>query len=90
MTGPKPLLHRFLHWERAAPEALYRTRPYTHRGGDGHVIDHSWRDTDDQARRRAAHLRSLALPPGCSTAFLAQNTAHWIMADLAIWMAGHV
>jgi long-subunit acyl-CoA synthetase (AMP-forming) len=44
----------------------------------------------DQVRRIAAHLRSRNLPPGTSIALLGKNSAHWIMADLAIWAAGHV
>lgn len=38
----------------------------------------------------AAHLRSLQLPPGSNIALLGKNSAHWIIADLAIMMAGHV
>jgi long-chain acyl-CoA synthetase len=41
-------------------------------------------------RRMAAHLQSLNLPPKSNIALLGKNSAHWIMADLAIWMAGHV
>ena len=34
--------------------------------------------------------KSLNLPPHSNIALLGKNSAHWIMADLAIWMAGHV
>jgi long-subunit acyl-CoA synthetase (AMP-forming) len=44
----------------------------------------------DEARRVAAHLRSLELPPRSNIAILSKNCAHFIMTDLAIWMAGHV
>jgi long-chain acyl-CoA synthetase len=44
----------------------------------------------DQARRMAAHLVSLQLPPGSRIAILSKNTAHWLMSDFAIWLAGHV
>ena len=36
----------------------------------------------------AAHLKSLNLPQGASIAMLAKNSAHFFMAELAIWMAG--
>src|SRR6202008_3325223 len=36
------------------------------------------------------HLQSLGLPPQSNIAILGKNSAQWIMADLAIWMAGHV
>ncbi|KJK16810.1 AMP-binding protein [Pseudomonas sp. NPDC087612] len=80
------LLHRFLHWERTTPETIYLSQPLA----DGSVQDFSWADVGDQARRVAAHLKRLELPAGSSIGIYAKNSAHWIIADLAIWMAGHV
>jgi long-subunit acyl-CoA synthetase (AMP-forming) len=80
------LVHRFLHWEQTQPDAVYFTQPHP----DGTVVDYDWKDVGDQARRMAAYLRSLALPPKSHIAILGKNSAHWIMADLAIWLAGHV
>ncbi|MGH8461221.1 MAG: AMP-binding protein [Stenotrophobium sp.] len=80
------LLQCFLYWEKATPDAIYLTQPYPY----GRVVDYSWAEVGDQARRMAAHLKSLKLPPGSSIAILGKNSAHWIMADLAIWMAGHI
>ncbi|MDP9095471.1 MAG: AMP-binding protein [Pseudomonadota bacterium] len=36
----------------------------------------------------AAHLKSLGFQPGARIAMLAKNSAHFFMAELAIWMAG--
>jgi long-chain acyl-CoA synthetase len=44
----------------------------------------------DEARRMAAWLQAQNWPPGARVAILSKNCAWWIMADLAIWMAGHV
>src|SRR5690606_17553266 len=44
----------------------------------------------NEARRMAAHLVSLNLPPKSQIAILGKNSAHWILADIAIWMAGHI
>ncbi|WP_160109814.1 AMP-binding protein [Pseudomonas izuensis] len=79
------LLHRFLHWEQTRPQAIHLSQPVGEE-----VIDYSWREVGDQARRMAAYLSSLALPTGSSIAILGRNSAHWVIADLAIWMAGHV
>lgn len=79
-------LERFLHWEAAQPDKVYMTQPYP----DGRVEDYTWAQVGDQVRRMAAHLLSLELPPRSHIAILGKNSAHWIMADLAIWMAGHV
>ncbi|SEB24702.1 AMP-binding protein [Variovorax sp. YR216] len=83
---PNTPVHRFLHWEKTQPEAVFFTEPRP----DGSVVDFTWRQVGDQARRMAAHLRSLGLPPGSSIGIVGKNSAHWVMADLAIWMAGHV
>jgi len=80
------LLHSFLHWEATTPGRIYMTQPYP----DGSVRDYSWGEVGRQARCMAAYLQSLRLPAGSSIALLGKNSAHWIMADLAIWMAGHV
>jgi long-chain acyl-CoA synthetase len=44
----------------------------------------------EEARRMAAHLKAQNWPPGSSVAILSRNCAWWLMADFAIWMAGHV
>lgn len=80
------LLHCLLHWEAAQTHSIYMTQPYP----DGRVIDYTWVEVASQVRRMATHLRSLNLPQQSNIALLGKNSAHWIMADLAIWMAGHV
>lgn len=57
--------------------------------GDG-VDEYSWARVDGEVRRIANHLQSLQLPPGSNVALFSKNCVHWILADLAIWMAGHV
>ncbi|MBM7063014.1 AMP-binding protein [Pseudomonas sp. UL073] len=80
------LLHRFLAWESRQPDAVYLTQPLE----DGSVVEYRWGEVGDQARRMASHLQSLGLPPKSAIAIFGKNTAHWIIADLAIWLAGHV
>jgi len=80
------LLHWFEHWENTTPEAIYLTQPCP----DGAVLDYTWREVGDQARRMAAYLQSLNLPAHSTIAILGKNSAHWIIADLAIWMSGHI
>ncbi len=83
---PRSLLEGVLTYERTKPDRPWLTQPM----GGGVVRDISWRVAVDEARRMAAHLRSLGLPAGSSIAVLTKNTAHFFLADLAIWMAGHV
>ncbi|MFD1557175.1 AMP-binding protein [Paraburkholderia silviterrae] len=85
-TDSGTLIHRFLHWERTQPDAVYLPEPTP----DGRVVNHTWKEVGDEARRMAAWLRSLQLPPRSAISIVGKNGAHWITADLAIWLAGHV
>jgi long-subunit acyl-CoA synthetase (AMP-forming) len=58
--------------------------------GGGQVETLTWEDVGHQARCAAHWLRSQELPQGSHIALISKNCAHWIIADLAIWMAGHV
>lgn len=80
------LLHCFMLWAETSPGTLYMTQPLA----GGKVLEITWGDAANQVLRMAAHLRSLDLPPKSSIALLGRNSAHWILADLAIWFAGHI
>ncbi|MBU3029258.1 AMP-binding protein [Paracoccus marinaquae] len=73
------------HWEREQPDTVYLTQPT-----GGEITTYTWAETADQVRRIAAHLASLDLPEGSRVALVSKNCAHWVMAHLAILMAGHV
>ncbi len=75
-----------LHWEMETPDRTWLVQPIP---GNG-VMELSRKEGMDQARRMASWLLSLDLPKGSCIALTGKNTAHWIIADLAIWMAGHV
>ena len=79
-------LQRLYHWEKTAPDKIVFTQPM----GGGVVKEYTWKQAMDEVRRMAAYLRSLNFESGTRIALLAKNTAHWMMADWAIWMAGHV
>jgi long-chain acyl-CoA synthetase len=79
-------LERVLRWERERPGAIFLTQP--HDGGQ--VRDWTWAEALDESRRMASYLRAQGWPPGSRIGILSRNCAWWLMADLAIWMAGHV
>ncbi len=80
------LLDRAYHWEKTTPGRVYLTQPV----GGGEVREITWKQALEQARQMAAHLRSLKLGEPSQIAIFTKNTAWFIIADLAIWMAGHV
>ena len=80
-----PLMLDYIYDHEAAhPEAVYLSQPI----GGGKVVDYTWAQTLDQARRMAAHLQSRGMEPGARIAILSKNSAHFIIAELAIWIAG--
>jgi len=81
----QPLLLDYVYnHESARSNEVYLTQPI----GNDQIIDYTWGQTLDQARRMATHLKSLNLEPGARIAILSKNCAHFFMAELAIWMAG--
>jgi long-chain acyl-CoA synthetase len=76
----------FYEREARHPEKLYMVQPLA----GGQLLQLTWAQVAEQARRAAHWLRQRELPQGSRVAIVSKNCAHWIIADLAIWMAGHV
>jgi long-chain acyl-CoA synthetase len=53
-------LQRLYHWERTAPDRVAFTQPV----GGGQVVDYTWKQVVDQARRMAAWLQSQGIGTG--------------------------
>ncbi|MDH4061378.1 MAG: AMP-binding protein [Aquincola sp.] len=84
-------LQRLYHWEKTTPERIVFTQPYEGAAkGSGQIRTWTWKRAVDETRRIAAYLKSLNLAKGSHIALISKNTAHWLMTDWAIWMAGHV
>lgn len=78
-------LEVFAHWEKHTPQNIFLKQP----------VNDQWKswtfsEAGQEIRQVAAALKEYGLPPRSNIAILSKNCAHWIMADLAIWMAGHV
>ena len=92
-NSPKITVHsadfpvqRLCHWESHNPQGVFLTQPL----GAGAVVDITWGEAAAQVRSMATWLQSQGWPQGSRVAILGKNSAHWILADLAILMAGHV
>ncbi len=77
-------LERAYFWEKHDPSSVFLTQPIS-----GIARDWTWAQTMSEARRMASYLQSQNWPPGSRIIILSRNCAWWIMADLAVWMAGH-
>ena len=84
MPDPQLILDRVYEHEAAQPDRIFLTQPV----GACAVVDTSWGQALDEARRMATHLQGLGLEPGARVALLTKNCAHFLIAELAIWIAG--
>jgi len=82
MPAPSPLA-RFLKWEHEIPHDVFLRQPF-----NGVWKTWTWAEAGNEARRLAAGLYALGLQKGDHVAILSKNCAQWIIADLAIMMAG--
>jgi long-subunit acyl-CoA synthetase (AMP-forming) len=84
MSTDRSILDFIYDNEQQRAAQVFLTQPV----GGGGVIDFTWAQMMDQARRMARHLQSFGFEPGARIAILSKNCAHFFMAELAIWMAG--
>jgi long-chain acyl-CoA synthetase len=82
-------LQRLYHLEQFEPRRIAFVQPMGE-GPAAEVQEITWAEALDQSRRVAEHLRRLDLPAGSRISILAKNSAHWLLADYAIWLAGFV
>lgn len=78
-------LDYFYHWEKTIPDHIYLRQPWQSRWDN-----YSWRQVGEEARRMAAALRAMDLPPQSRIGLISKNCPHWIICDLAIMMSGHI
>ncbi|WP_435412651.1 AMP-binding protein [Psychroserpens mesophilus] len=81
----KSPLEAFLYWEAESPNQIFLNQPVS-----GNKLTFTFKEAGLEARKIAAYLKSLNLPDRSHIALFSKNCAHWVMADLAIMMAGFV
>ena len=78
-------LERVYFNERERGSEIFLTQPVK-----GTVREWDWSAAIGESRRIAAYIKAQNWPAGSNIAILSRNCAWWIMADFAIWMAGHI
>jgi long-chain acyl-CoA synthetase len=78
-------LQRIYRWEKERAATVFLTQPIR-----GEARDWTWAQAMNEVRRMAAWLRAQDWPQGSHIAILSKNCAWWMMAEFAVWMAGHV
>jgi long-chain acyl-CoA synthetase len=82
---PSSPLAQFCKWEKQNPDRVFLRQPIA-----GQWKTWTYAQAGDEIRRVTSGIRALNLPERSNIALLSKNCAHWILADLAIMMAGHV
>ena len=81
----KTALDWLYKWEKEKPNSVYLTQPVAGKW-------HNWtfKEVANEVRRMAGYINSLNLEKNSKIGILSKNCAHWIMADLAIFLSGNV
>lgn len=77
-------VEKVFHWADRKPASVFLRQPQA----DGTVRDYSWSEVASEVAAAAAGLKDLGIARGDRIAILGGNSAHWLMADLAIQLAG--
>ncbi len=85
MADTKTAPDALAEWAEKTPERTFLTQPFA-----GEVREWTFRQAYDDAARFASALLKLGLTPGDRVAILSKNCAEWLIADVAISMAGLV
>lgn len=85
MSSQKLLLDYVYDNETKYADEVYMTQPT----GNGNVTEYTWKQTLDRARRIGTYLQAQGLERGDRVAIISKNCAHFIITELAIWMAGY-
>ncbi len=83
--NPPSIIDCFCKYEIEKPDAIFLSEPV-----NGVYQEFSWKSAGAEIRKMAAVLEQKGLKKGDKVAILSKNCAFWVMADLAILMAGCV
>jgi len=87
MSDGKTILDKFYDNVEKLGDKRFMTQPM---GGEGNMMYYTYNEVLAEAKKMAGYIESLGFPPNSQIAICSKNCAWWIMADLAIWMSGHV
>lgn len=79
------IIDRFLFYEKTKPTDLFLSEPV-----NGIYQSFTWSQAGNEVRRMITALHKMGFAKGDNISILGKNSAHWILADMAIMMAGFV
>lgn len=78
-------IEAFLYWEKETPKNLFLIQNF-----ENHQKGLTYSEAGVEIRKLALYLSKLGLAEKSQIALLSQNCSHWVIADLAISMAGFI
>jgi long-chain acyl-CoA synthetase len=78
-------LENFLHWAKNTPDNLYLRQP---KGNQ--YVDYTYQSAANEVKKLANFLQKKLISGKKNIGILSKNSAHWMMADLAIAAAGGI
>lgn len=78
-------LENFLHWAKNTPQALYLRQPIGNQ-----YIDYTYSAASIEVKKIAQFIQENLVQGSKNVGILSKNSAHWMMADLAIAAAGAI
>ena len=82
----KTLIDYFVENVKKYGDDIFLTQPM----GNGEVKTFSYNDVLNSAKKVAGYIESFGYPPKSQIAICSKSCAYWVIADLGIWLAGHV
>ena len=88
MSEDKTIIDHFMENVTNFGDKRFMTQPMG--GGDANVKYFTFKGVLEEAQKMAGYIEKLGYPPKTKIAICSKNCAWWVIADLAIWMAGHI
>jgi long-subunit acyl-CoA synthetase (AMP-forming) len=85
MSNRERFNFKFYEWEKK-----FHDRPFLRQPFGDQWEEYTWAEVGQMARKLAAGLKSLGLRDDAHIGLISKNCREWIIADLAIMMAGYV
>ncbi len=76
---------RFYHWEKE-----FKNQPFLRQPFGDRWEEYTWGEVGQYARKLATGLKALGLRENAHIGIISKNCREWIIADLAIVMAGYI
>lgn len=86
MADNKTIVDYFIENVEKYGDRRFMTQPM----GGTDIKYFTFNEVFTEAKKMAAYIESLGLPPKSHIAICSKNCAWWVIADMAIWFAGHV